>query len=188
MPWSPARHFLRFDLTRSFYDEGQWFHLILRQSLWRSWINIFLPRMISLVILLVQVFSASRLLPFTGKFSSVTWFNSTTILHQATLLRVKVRLSFLLMSALAPDVTSFSASLLLATLDWVCWILLKLIFFAQLSSWLSHDDAEFCRFIGDISFLTLQPLAELDHRQSLIADVSDMGASHLDRHQHHCFR
>ena len=35
---------------------------------------------------------------------------------------------------------------------------------------LSHDDREFCRFIGDVPLDTLRQLMELDYHKALVAD------------------
>jgi len=35
---------------------------------------------------------------------------------------------------------------------------------------LSHDDPDFCRFIGDVPLDTLRQLTELDYRKALVAD------------------
>ena len=47
---------------------------------------------------------------------------------------------------------------------------LKLRAFSGLSSWLSCDGPDFCRFLEDIPFAILQRLADVDYRKSLIAD------------------
>jgi len=72
---------------------------------------------------------------------------------------------------LALDVVSVSVSLSWPHGTKFVDSFLKLIFFAQLSFRLSHDDPDFCRFIGDIPSHTLEQLAELDHRKSLIAST-----------------
>ena len=46
----------------------------------------------------------------------------------------------------------------------------KLVSFSNLSGWLSHDDLEFCRFIGDVPLDTLRQLMELDYHKALVAD------------------
>ena len=47
---------------------------------------------------------------------------------------------------------------------------LKLSSFCDLSALLSHDNREFCRFIGDVPLDTLRQLTELDYRKALMAD------------------
>ena len=47
---------------------------------------------------------------------------------------------------------------------------LKFSSFCNLSMRLSHDDLDFCRFIGDIPLDTLRQLTELDYRKALVED------------------
>ena len=47
---------------------------------------------------------------------------------------------------------------------------LKLVSFSNLLGWLSHDNPDFCRFIGDVPLDTLRQLTELDYRKALVAD------------------
>jgi len=47
---------------------------------------------------------------------------------------------------------------------------LKLVSFSSLSTLLSHDGPDFCRFIGDVPLDTLRQLTELDYRKVLVAD------------------
>ena len=47
---------------------------------------------------------------------------------------------------------------------------LKLSSFCDLSALLSHDNREFCRFIGDVPLDTLRQLTKLDYRKALVED------------------
>lgn len=94
------------------------------------------------------------------------------ILHQATLSRVKVCLSPLLMSVLWPawnfedlHCRQLFCLTLLATWDWVCWL-----FLYSLPSCCAGYPMT-TQFFGDVSLPALRPLAELDHRNSFIADM-----------------
>ena len=46
----------------------------------------------------------------------------------------------------------------------------KLASLSSLSWWLSHDNSDFCQFIGDVPLDTLRQLTELDYRKALVAD------------------
>jgi len=43
--------------------------------------------------------------------------------------------------------------------------------FSNLSWWLSHDNPDFCRFIGDVPLDTLRQLTDLDNRKALVAGM-----------------
>ena len=99
-------------------------------------------------------------------------------MHQAMLLTAQVHLSSLVPAhklvipelVLGPGVVSSSDSLSWPQGTEFVDSYLKLSSFCNLSTLLSHDNPEFCRFIGNAPLDVLRRLTELYYRKALMAD------------------
>ena len=144
-----------------------------------SWIIAFLPQ----IILWFPSWSCSLrslLCHHSGRLLQINWTNDSKSLSLCIKLcywRLKSPLCLpinlllvILELVLGPSIGSSSDSLSWPQGTEFVDSYLKFSSFCNLSMFLSHDNLEFCRFIGDVPLNTLRRLTELDYRKALVED------------------
>ena len=173
----------RIDLTRPYYDQGQWFHPD-QSIMWHVWSTHGTLRFYhkSFYDFLCDPTRSSAFCVSTSAIyckyldhfiQCHHHYASSYAIDGSSMyfLPLYLSLNLLVIPDLvsAPGITNSSTALSWSHGTEFVDSYFKLATLTFLSFWLSHDDSSFCRFIDDIPFAILRRLADVDYRKSLIA-------------------